>query len=185
MKCVEISKSEYSVEKQRYGVSLLKEHYRYLYEISEARFNNDKTVTIFFLIKKYIRYLHRISIMEIKQNFTATYQPVCKEYRRYSIVIDPLLWSELQDLRKKSGYSISFLLRIMIEWEMVDEGLLEKPLLEKPIDEDKEENAESESLNFQFYAGNISSLPVKSYVWCVVVHYHTRKVRTVFVNEFS
>lgn len=125
--------SNFHREKYKVGVFLEKRHSDFFKFLAESKFRNNKTKTILYLIRKYSFYLYKISVMENKQTFTVEYQPKKKIYKKFGIWIDPLVWGKMNDLRKKLGFSMSFLLRIMIEWEMEEEGLLlDTPHILKP-----------------------------------------------------
>ncbi len=50
---------------------------------------------------------------------TCKYQPKTKNYKRIIIKeISPHLWKLLKELKKLSGYSISFIIRVFLEWEL-------------------------------------------------------------------
>ncbi|GIX42878.1 MAG: hypothetical protein KatS3mg129_2611 [Leptospiraceae bacterium] len=48
---------------------------------------------------------------------TAKYQPVTREYNKYWIVMKPPLWGKMYQLRYYLGYSMSCILRIMLDWD--------------------------------------------------------------------
>ncbi|MFN3246469.1 MAG: hypothetical protein ACK42K_07190 [Leptonema sp. (in: bacteria)] len=98
-------------------------HYQYLVYLSNTRFNGNISLTIDYLLKKYLVYLYKISISQNKRTLTATYQPKTKNYIIRKIRIQPTYWGELNDLRNFLGYSISFIIRIMLDWEMQQEQM--------------------------------------------------------------
>ena len=117
-------------------------HYRYLMHITNTRFRGKLTLTIDYLLKKYLAYLYKISISQEKRTLTATYQPRTKEYIIRKISIQPTYWGKLYELRFFLGYSMSFLIRIMLDWEMQEEDIPILPLFFLPRldDEDQEEH---------------------------------------------
>ena len=115
-------------------------HYRYLMHLTQTKFNGKLSLTIDYLLKKYLAYLYQISISQEKRTLTATYQPKTKEYIIRRITIQPTYWGKLFDLRFFLGYSISFMIRIMLDWEMQEEGIPIIPLIHLPrLDEENRE----------------------------------------------
>jgi len=98
-------------------------HYQYLIVLKNTRFHGNLSLAINYLLKKYLVYLYQISISETKRTLTATYQPKTKNYIIRKISIQPTYWGELNDLRNFLGYSISFIIRIMLDWEMQQEQI--------------------------------------------------------------
>ncbi len=107
-------------------------HYAYLIYLKETRFNGDLSLTIDFLLKKYLVYLYKISLAPSKKTLTATYQPRTKNYLIRKIYIQPTYWSKLFELRFLLGLSISFIIRIMLEWEMQEEEISINPVFIRP-----------------------------------------------------
>ncbi len=87
-------------------------------------------------------YHYKISIASSKRTLTATYQPKTKEYIIRKINIQPNYCGKLNNLRFYLGYSVSFIIRIMLNWEMQEEGIPVIPLLTRhPLNpEDIEEH---------------------------------------------
>ena len=122
-------------------------HYRYLMHITNTRFQGKLTLTINYLLKKYLVYLYKISISQDKRTLTASYQPRTKEYIIRKISIQPTYWGKLYDLRFFLGYSMSFLIRIMLDWEMQEEGIPITPLfVQYPFNE--EDQKEHQQIQF-------------------------------------
>ena len=117
-------------------------HYRFLIHLTNTRFGGELTLTINYLLKKYLAYLYKISISQEKRTLTASYQPRTKEYIIRKIRIQPTYWGELYELRFFLGYSMSFMIRIMLDWEMQEQEIPVIPLMILPPldDEDKEEH---------------------------------------------
>jgi len=122
-------------------------HYQYLIHLTNTRFGGNLSLTIDYLLKKYLAYLYRISISQQKRTLTATYQPTTKSYIIRKIHIQPTYWGKLQDLRFFLGYSISFLIRIMLDWEMQEEHIPILPLLRLPRLENEFEHSQIQSWN--------------------------------------
>ncbi len=123
----------YTLYCYRVGINLTPLHYNFLKELSNTRFNKNISHTILYLLSKYLIYLYEIRVTPYKRTETATYQPETKQYKRYNININPTLWSKLFDCRRFIGYSISAILRIMLDWEMIEMGREIVPLVEMPI----------------------------------------------------
>ncbi len=124
-------------------------HYRYLMHITNTRFSGNLTLAVSYLLKKYLAYLYKISISQKKRTLTASYQPRTKEYIIRKISIQPTYWGKLYELRFFLGYSMSFIIRIMLDWEMQEQEIPFTPLFFLPRldDEDREEH-------FQIQYGN-------------------------------
>lgn len=118
----------------RVCIHLKPEHYHYLKKLSR---NFDKKIskTIIYLVSKYLKYLYKIKISNKKKTLTTTYQPKTKEYKKFWIYIEPTKWGKLRHLKFYLGYSMSFIIRIMIEWEMAEEakGRMIDIIIKKPI----------------------------------------------------
>ncbi len=145
-------------------------HYRYLMYLTNTRFNGELSLTIDYLLKKYLAYLYQISISQEKRTLTASYQPKTKEYIIRKISIQPTYWGKLFDLRFFLGYSISFLIRIMLDWEMQEEGIPIIPLIHLPQldDENQEEHRRIQFVDNYSSKDKIchANLEVYSEFWC-------------------
>jgi len=108
-------------------------HYKYLIDLTNTRFNGDLSLTIDYLLKRYLAYLYRISFAPTKKTLTATYQPRTKNYIIRKISIQPTYWGKLYELRFFLGYSMSFIIRVMLDWEMQQEQIPVFPLIHKPF----------------------------------------------------
>lgn len=96
--------------------------YTYLKQISSRNFDNNISETLLNFISKHLKYLYKIKQSHLKKTMTTTYQPKTKEYKKYWIYVEPTLWAKLTHLRMYLGYSISFIIRILIDWEMQEEN---------------------------------------------------------------
>ncbi len=102
--------SEYSM-----GISMLPEYFEYLKIISKKNFNQ----CLKYLYFKYHKRLLSIKHAPQKKTATTTYQPKNKRYKNLKLNhINPYIWEKYWDLRRITGYSISYILRIFLEWEM-------------------------------------------------------------------
>ncbi len=126
------------------SINLTPIHYRYLMHLTNTRFEGKLTLTIHYLLKKYLAYLYKISIAQEKRTLTASYQPRTKEYIIRKIQIQPTYWGKLYELRFFLGYSMSFLIRIMLDWEMQEIEIPVVPLIVLPQldEEDLEEHCQ-------------------------------------------
>ncbi len=142
-------------------------HYRYLMHITNKRFGGKLTLTINYLLKKYLAYLYIISISQEKQTLTASYQPRTKEYIIRKINIQPTYWGKLYELRFFLGYSMSFLIRIMLDWEMQEQEIPVIPLIVLPQldDEDLEELRKIQTGNNYSSRHRISHANLEVFSW--------------------
>ncbi len=124
-------------------------HYRYLMHLTNTRFEGNLTLAISYLLRKYLAHLYKISVAQEKRTLTASYQPKTKEYIIRKITIQPTYWGKLYELRFFLGYSMSFLIRIMLDWEMQEHEIPIVPLISQPPldDEDQEEHRQIQSGN--------------------------------------
>ena len=130
-------------------------HYRYLMQLTNTKFNGKLSLTIDYLIKKYLAYLYQISISQEKRTLTASYQPRTREYIIRKISIQPTYWGKLFDLRFFLGYSISFLIRIMLDWEMQEEDIPVFPLIYIPsLDDENQEKYRQIQLADNYFSKN-------------------------------
>ena len=140
-------------------------HYSYLMHLTQTKFGGELSLTIDYLLKKYLAYLYQISISQEKRTLTATYQPKTKEYMIRRISIQPTYWGKLFDLRFFLGYSISFIIRIMLDWEMQEEEMNVVPLFFLPQldDENQEENRQIQLGNNYFSKNRICHANLEVY----------------------
>lgn len=115
----------------RYCINLEPEYYFFLIELSENKFDGDMEQTFLYLISKYMKYLYKIKIGGSK--IATQYQPTTKKYEKFWIEMNPTHMAKLKNLRFYLGYSVSFIIRILIEWEKQElhqvEVLIPKPIL--------------------------------------------------------
>jgi len=132
----------FTQEKCITSINITPFHYRYLMHLTQTKFGGELSFTINYLLRKYLAYLYQISISQEKRTLTASYQPKTKEYIIRKISIQPTYWGKLYELRFFLGYSMSFLIRIMLDWEMQEEGIPVVPLIFLPRldDENREEH---------------------------------------------
>jgi len=131
----------YTQEECITSINITPFHYRYLMYLTNTKFEGNLTLAVSYLLRKYLAYLYKISIAQEKRTLTASYQPRTKEYIIRKIRIQPTYWGKLYELRFFLGYSMSFLIRIMLDWEMQEQEIPFIPLFFLPSldDEDQEE----------------------------------------------
>lgn len=97
------------------GVSVLPEYFEYFKKMSRGKHNKY----LKYLYFKYHKRLLSIKHAPNKRTATTTYQPTTKQYKNLKLTnINPYLWDKYWDLRRITGYSISYILRMFLEWEM-------------------------------------------------------------------
>jgi len=107
-------------------------HYQYLMELTQTRFEGNLSLAVDYLLRKYLAYLYLISQAPTKRTLTASYQPRTKNYVIKKIHIQPTYWGKLYELRFLLGFSMSFIIRIMLDWEMQEEETSAEPIFIKP-----------------------------------------------------
>ncbi len=121
----------------RVCINLSNIHFEFLKSLANRKFEGNISKTILYLLSKYLKYLYKIKKIDIKRTLTIDYQPQTKQYKRYWITINPTYWGNLYNLRFSLGYSMSFILRIMLDWEMQEN---QEPYLSiiipKPVEND-------------------------------------------------
>jgi hypothetical protein len=80
------------------------------------------------------------STLEDPRTLTATYQPRTKNYVIRKISIQPTYWGKLYELRFLLGYSMSFIIRTMLDWEMQEEQIPVQPIFTRPQLTPEDEN---------------------------------------------
>ena len=114
------------------SINITPYHYKYLMHLTNTRFGGNLSLAINYLLKKYLVYLYHISIAQTKKTLTASYQPRTKGYIIRKIHVQPTYWGKLCNLRSYLGYSVSFILRIMLDWEMQENEIPLNPLIALP-----------------------------------------------------
>jgi hypothetical protein len=119
-------------EECKTSINLTQFHYQYLMDLTESHFNGNLSLTIDYLLRRYLVYLYKISLTPTKRTLTASYQPRTKNYIVRKIQIQPTYWGKLHELRFLLGFSMSFILRIMLDWEMQQEQIPVEPIFIMP-----------------------------------------------------
>ncbi|MCS7206007.1 MAG: DUF1564 family protein [Leptospiraceae bacterium] len=131
-------------------VNLTPNYYLYLTRLAQRKFHDDIPKTINYLISKHIRKLYSRSKSQTKRTLTAEYQPTTKNYKRYWISIEPVIWGRLFQLRLCLGYSMSYLLRMLLDFEIM------KELRERGNSELQENQTEQEIVIYHNYDDRVA-----------------------------
>ncbi|MFN3604276.1 MAG: hypothetical protein ACK4UJ_06180 [Leptonema sp. (in: bacteria)] len=135
----------------RYCVYLKPHHYHFF----KMNSNGNENLYLEYLIQKYESWLVSKKNLNTLKIATQQYQPKTKDYKRFVLnKIDPELWKKIKEFKTLTGYSISCILRILLEWEMQEQGLAINPLLQRgdtPLPE---------------YFFSEFSLPLYNYIHC-------------------
>lgn len=84
----------------------------------QNQFQNN-TEMFFYLIFKYYQRLYELS--QQKSSSKKKYQEVTKNYENIGIRVAPAIHQILKTLSDQTGYSMSAIVRFLIEWECLDE----------------------------------------------------------------
>ncbi|MCX7810095.1 MAG: hypothetical protein N2247_04225 [Leptospiraceae bacterium] len=122
----------FTCKKNTTSINITPFHYQFLIQLTKSHFNGNLSLTIDYLFRKYLAYLYKISLAPTKKTLTATYQPRTKNYIIRKINIQPTYWGKLHELRFFLGLSVSYIIRIMLDWEMQEEEIPIVPLFIKP-----------------------------------------------------
>lgn len=82
-----------------------------------------------YLYERHKRKILRVKIAPFKKTETTQYQPKQKAYKKMNLYISPSLWKKYKLLKDITGYSISYIIRVFLEWELQNEGQTITPLL--------------------------------------------------------
>ena len=154
-------------------LNLEPQHYEFLKEIANTRFDGSSYRAIFYLLNKYLHHLYVIRITPSKLTETATYQPRTKQYKRRTIKMNPVLWSKLFETRHFVGYSISAMVRIMLDWEMQSQGYDIIPLVALP------------QLPRDVFDPSLSENWINNYYYEKQGTYESREIICSFLDEFG
>ncbi len=111
----------YFLNFHRVSINILPYLYFFLLEFSGIYYPNTQhgiSEIMKYLYKKYHKKILRIKIGPNKKTATSEYQPKTKNYNIQTIYITPYIWDKYWDLRRVTGYSISYIIRIFLEWEL-------------------------------------------------------------------
>ncbi|GIX40500.1 MAG: hypothetical protein KatS3mg129_0233 [Leptospiraceae bacterium] len=100
-------------EKYKTGLNILPEYYKILYELSEGKLGEY----LKYLYYKYHKQIFKLKVSRRKKTATTEYQPKTKRYIQIALEdMYPYIWEKYWDLRRITGYSISYIVRIFLEW---------------------------------------------------------------------
>ncbi|MFN3604016.1 MAG: hypothetical protein ACK4UJ_04830 [Leptonema sp. (in: bacteria)] len=126
-----------------------------LFSFLERRSKGNYQAYLEYLIQKYKQMLILQKKIESLKKSTCSYQPKTKNYKSVILKnITPELWRRLKTLKATTGYSISFIIRIFIEWEMQNENISVEPLIPQ-LPEYRQQ------INYQNFP-----LPLYNYTYC-------------------
>ncbi len=108
--------TEYNfLENYQTSLSLQPAYYKILLRLSNGNINTY----LKYLYNRYHKKLLRTKIAHIKKSATTQYQEITNRYSHWKIWISPYTWDRYWDLRRVCGYSISYIVRIFLEWELL------------------------------------------------------------------
>ncbi len=134
-------RDDYNLKKKHfYCINIKSELYQDFLEMSLG----DSNLFLEYLHQKYRKRIIHLKVAHIKKTATAQYQPK-EKYKKIKLKkINPTTWQKYWELRLITGYSISYIIRVFLEWEKIDrKQTVERPLL-PPI------MLRDESLNFTY-----------------------------------
>ncbi len=92
-------------------------HYESKLKKLQMQFTNN-TEMFFYLIFKYYQRIDEL--INQKSSSKKKYQEVTKNYQNIGIRVSPAIHQLLKDLSDQTGYSISAIVRFLIEWECIE-----------------------------------------------------------------
>jgi hypothetical protein len=102
----------------RTGLNILPEYYEILHQLSNGVIGEY----LKYLYYKYHKQILILKVAHTKRTATADYQPIRKRYIQITLNISPYIWEKYWELRRITGYSISFIVRIFLEWELQEQN---------------------------------------------------------------
>ncbi len=113
---ITFEQTEYNfLENYQTSLSLQPVYYKILLRFSKGNINTY----LKYLYNRYHQKLLRRKISHIKKSATTQYQEITNRYFHWKIRISPYIWDRYWDLRRVCGYSISYIVRIFLEWELL------------------------------------------------------------------
>ncbi len=152
------------VETYRYCVYIQPHLYRFL----KTKANERISFFLEYLVQKYEAILLDEKNFDSLKKATCTFQPKTKDYKR--IVLNKIhshLWKKLKVLKSITGYSISFLIRLFLEWE---------------IEEQQIQNQNTRTTALQENNASQNTLTINNYVCCESWHSSSNEIYTVFID---
>ncbi|MFN3603173.1 MAG: hypothetical protein ACK4UJ_00520 [Leptonema sp. (in: bacteria)] len=113
------------IKMHKVSLNILPDLYQKLKMISYTNFNHF----LEYLYEKYKQRILSLKISPFKKDATTQYQPKKEGYKIVVLKIAPSLWRKFWELRLTTGYSISFIIRVFLEWELESRGQNIVPLL--------------------------------------------------------
>ncbi|MFN3604549.1 MAG: DUF1564 family protein [Leptonema sp. (in: bacteria)] len=102
----------------------------HLYQFFKENASRNPNPFLEFLIQKYEKQILYSKAQHQLKRASCQYQPKTKDYKRIVIRgVSPEIWRRLKNLKSLTGYSISYLFRVMLEWELENRGKPIQPLL--------------------------------------------------------
>lgn len=111
--------TKYSLkEKWIVCINIKQDYFEYFHRMCNGNVNDF----LEYLYEKFKKRLFYQKVSSYKRTATAHYQPRRKIYKKKIIEIEPSTWKKYWELRLMTGYSISCIIRIFIEWEKLEKG---------------------------------------------------------------
>lgn len=108
----------------------------HLYVFLKKNHNENLSSYLEYLSSKYQMILISKKKKSSLQKATIHYQPKTKNYKRIILrKISPKVWKKLKELKSMTGYSISCIIRIFLEWELQSQGFPISSLIPIPFQE--------------------------------------------------
>ncbi len=95
----------------------------HLYVFLKRNHREDLSFFLEYLIEKFQNKLIKEKTKTSLKRATTYYQPKTKNYKRILLrKISPKVWKKLKELKSTTGYSVSCIIRILLEWELQSKG---------------------------------------------------------------
>lgn len=146
LRCIRLMEIQHTVklpEKHRVCINIKREYGVLLDFLSQGDINRF----LEYLLKKHKKEIFRIMRIINKKTATVTYQPSTRNYARKVIPVSPYLWKTFKEMRELTGFSISALIRIFLEWELEEETGYDGIWIRKDRLEDRTEDWNDSTFN--------------------------------------
>ncbi len=153
-------------------------HYHFLVQLAQKHFRGNLQKALLYLLDKFLPYLIHQKQHLHKKTLTITYQPPTKDYQKFWVEVNPLFWGEMNQLRFYLGFSMSCIIRILIEWEMEEEGERISCLIQRP-----RLNPQNHHFLSEFRLGGRWQYP--SYKVLVWGKYRKRRIGMMFFTKYG
>ncbi|MFN3603262.1 MAG: DUF1564 family protein [Leptonema sp. (in: bacteria)] len=145
----------------------------HLYQFFKENASRNPNPFLEFLIQKYEKQILYSKAQRQLKRASCQYQPKTKDYKRIVIRgVSPEIWRRLKSLKSLTGYSVSYLFRVMLEWELENQGKPIQPILPQ-IQFYLSHNA------FDFYS---ASTPLNNYFYVEYGNVRERQLMTIFLD---